>query len=276
MSGTEQNQPEIQIPEFDFQNPNATPPVETNPDSLATGFLNEVDPEHRSIIEPYIKKWDAGVTKRFQNIHETYAPYKELGEVEDIQAAWQLAQAFNNDPAGTLKRAIQIYREHGVELDMSEFLPVGGNEPPEVPEAPPGLPEYQGLPETFVKEWDQVKQVLGVVSQDILERRQNQQMEQDRQQFDNYLKTLHDTHGDFDDTWVATKMGAGVPADQAITQFQEMIKSYANSQSNKPAPFVYGNGNSPGQVQAVDVNKLSPEQRRAYIAARLAADNAQT
>lgn len=267
MSGMEQNQAPLTPSQFDFQNSNATPIQETHPDSLAEGFLNEVDPDHRSIVEPYIKKWDAGVTKRFQSIHETYQPYKELGaDFDDIQAAWQLAQAFNNDPEGTLKRAIEVYRENGIELDMSDFQQY---EEPEEETQPPGIPQYQGLPEPFLNEWSQMKQVLGTVAQDIIERREQQQRDVDRQQFDTYISSLHNTHGDFDDHYVATRMANGMTPEDAITDFKKMVANYANSQINNPAPLIFGGGNSPGQVQDVDMSKLSPEQRRAYIAARI-------
>lgn len=272
MPELDENQP-LAPTEFDFQNPNATPQVETHPDSLAEGFLKEVDPEHLPIVEPLIKKWDAGVTKRFQNIHDTYKPYKELGELEDVQAAWQLAQAFNEDPVGTLKKAFEVYLNEGIDIDMSEFMnPAGnapGNEPSVENEQPPG--QFQGMDPNFLNEWDQVKQVLGVLSQDVIDRRKKAEDEQNRSQFDNYLKTLHDTHGDFDNDWVTAKMASGVQPEDAIKQFNEMIKSFSNSQQNKPGPIIFGGGPTPGQVQDVDVKSLSPEQRRAYIAARLTA-----
>lgn len=270
MSGTEPNQAgAFQPSQFDFQNPNGTP-EQSHPDSLAEGFLSAVDPDHRSIVEPYIKEWDAGVTKRFQSIHDQYKPYKELGaDFDDIQAAWQLAQAFNNDPEGTLRRAIEVYRENGIELDMSEFqtqVPEGQQQTPPEPTVPSG---YQGLPEEFVSEFSQMKQVLGTVAQDIIERREAQQRDADRQQFDTYISSLHTTHGDFDDHYVATRMANGMTPEDAIADFKKMVANYANSQINNPAPLIFGGGGTPGQVQDVDMSKLSPEQRRAYIAARI-------
>lgn len=270
----EPNQPTAIAPsEFDFQNPNAVPEVETHPDSLANGFLNEVDPEHRPIVEAYVKKWDSGVTKKFQSIHDQYKPFKEMGNFEDVQAAWQLAQQLNNDPAGTLKRAIEVYRQHGIELDMSDFMTP---EEPEVPENNTNVPEYSGLDPKFLEEWNQVKGVMQVVAQDILERRQSQEVEKQRTEFDNFVKGLHDKHGDFDDHWVATRIGQGVAPDDAVGQFKKMIESYANSQMNNPAPNIFpGTGSSPGQVKDVDIKSLTGEQRRAYIAAAIAAGNAQ-
>ena len=47
--------------------------------SLSSPFLNEVAPDHRSIVAPYIKKWDAGVTKKFQEYSSKLKPYESLG-----------------------------------------------------------------------------------------------------------------------------------------------------------------------------------------------------
>src|SRR6516164_6951134 len=66
--------------------------------SLAEGFLGRVPQEHRSIIEPYVKQWDAGVTRRFAELHSQLQPYTELGDLETLQAAAGLAQMLEENP----------------------------------------------------------------------------------------------------------------------------------------------------------------------------------
>lgn len=261
--------------QFDFQNPNTPPPVETHPDSLADGFLKEVDPAHREIVEPYVKQWDGQVTRRFQSIHEQYKPYKELGvDVSDLQGAWQIAQAFNDDPVGTLQKVFQLYREQGIELDMSDFFenntpqePAGQQQTP-IP-VPTGQENTGGLPPEIMEKLSTIEGVVGALAQQEIERRQAQENEQNRKQFDDYLTSLHNTHGDFDNNYVASRMATGMDAETAIKEFKDMVQSYANSQRNNPAPNFFQGGNPPGQVQAVDPSKLTPEQRREYVAARL-------
>src|SRR5213078_3895076 len=67
--------------------------------SLANGFLERVSPEHRAIVEPYVRQWDAGVTRRFQELHSQMAPYQELGaEPEQMQQALEIMEILNTNP----------------------------------------------------------------------------------------------------------------------------------------------------------------------------------
>src|SRR4029078_3596605 len=45
-------------------------------------ILDQIPEEYHDSIIPELQRWDAGVSRRFQRIHDEYAPYKELGEFE--------------------------------------------------------------------------------------------------------------------------------------------------------------------------------------------------
>ena len=71
-------------------------------DSLGNAFLERVPPEDRPIVEPYVKQWDAGVTRRFQALHSTYDPYREFVESQvdptQMQNALQLYELLDTNP----------------------------------------------------------------------------------------------------------------------------------------------------------------------------------
>lgn len=266
------NQPLSLSAEFDLQDSSST----SNSDSLAEGFLKGVDPDHLSIVEPYVKDWDAGVTRRFQSIHDTYKPYKEFGDIEQVQAAVQLAQWFNDDPVGTIQNAIKVFKENGIDFDMSELFGNQGGAPEVEPtNAPANAPVSTDGGETFTvskEDWERTQQLLQTFGQDLVQRRQSDEAAQQRKQFDNYLDGLETEHGKFDRDWVTMQMAQnGMTAEDAIKRWNNTIESYANSQRGNPAPNIFGGGAPSGQVQDVDVSKMTPEQRRAYVAARVAA-----
>jgi hypothetical protein len=258
--GQEPNQPDL--PEFDFSNPNAEPDVELHPDSLADGFLKDIDPNDRPIVEKYIKNWDGNVTKKFQSIHEQYAPYKDLGDYEELVALANMGQQFNIDPIGTLNKIVNTYRELGI--DMSQFDYGDAAEAEEV--------EYEEAEQPWSPskdDWEQMQQFVMQLGQHYVGSVRERELQNDKMEFDGFLDTLHTEHGDFDNDWVTGKIANGVDPDEAVQQFQQMIESRVNSRTGRPAPNLFGGGGTPGQVKDVDVKNLSPEQRRAYIAAKL-------
>src|SRR3954470_14938959 len=46
---------------------------------FAQGILKDVPDEHKEILQPYLTKWDSGVQRRFQDLHNQYKPYTDLG-----------------------------------------------------------------------------------------------------------------------------------------------------------------------------------------------------
>jgi hypothetical protein len=116
-------------------------------DSLAGDFLKNVDPAHKIILEPYVKQWDAGVTKKFQDLHSQYAPYKDLGDPETLQQAIGLYQALNSDPQAFFE-AMQEAFDEGQAGEQGTGIVDG-----ELPE------EFQGLPPAFVEQFQQMAKV---------------------------------------------------------------------------------------------------------------------
>lgn len=263
--------PQTEALEFDFSNPNAKPEVELHPDSLADGFLKDVDPNDRPYVERYVKDWDGRVTRKFQSIHEQYAPYKDLGDAEELRNIQYLASRFDTDPIGTLNTIVETYQRMGI--DMSGFAYNGGNGSEEEEEYEEPSSEASTTWAPSQEEWDQMKQFMLGLGSSVLEDRKATQAEKDKKEFDGYLRELHDEHGDFDDEWVTNQIARNVDPVEAVKAFNQMIESRVNSRTNKLAPNIFGGGGTPGQVKDVDVSKLSKEDRRAYIAAQIARGN---
>ncbi len=65
---------------------------------LSNPFLQNVAEEDRDVVGKYVKPWDANVTRRFQEVHNQYKPYKDLGEIEQLKQDVEIANFIRNNP----------------------------------------------------------------------------------------------------------------------------------------------------------------------------------
>ena len=68
---------------------------------------------HFQLIQSELSKWDQGVNKRFESINEQYAPYKELGSVEEIAGYKQIIDQMESNPEGMYEALGNFLRETG-------------------------------------------------------------------------------------------------------------------------------------------------------------------
>ena len=109
------------------------PPPEFS--EFAQGILNKIPEQDRNIVAKYIKDWDGNVTKKFQEIHENYKPYKEFGSVEDLKTAMEIISQMNNDPIGFINLMQEALKESGFDMGTEEEYEESGS----------ALPEYENV-----------------------------------------------------------------------------------------------------------------------------------
>lgn len=244
-------------------------------ESLGNAFLKNVPEVDRKVLEPYVKQWDAGVTKRFQRIHDTYRPYKDLGEVQDIQDAIRVYTMMNNDPESVIK-ILAEYMEQDVTLTPRQQAQLaqavqqqtaGQGETPELP--------YEGaLPEEFLGEWGQIKQLVLGMGQFLASQQKVTQKQQEDQQLDSYLSELKTKHGDFNEEYVLMKMAQGVDGNEAVKAWRELVQAEINRAAGntpKPPPVLNGHGAVP--TGHVDTSKLPAKGSKELLAQMLANSN---
>ena len=71
--------------------------------SMASPFLNEVAPDHRSIVAPYIKKWDGQVTKKFQDYSGKLKEYEKYGDPKQLDRYYNFGRNFERDPEAAFR-----------------------------------------------------------------------------------------------------------------------------------------------------------------------------
>lgn len=68
---------------------------------------------HFQLIQSELADWDKGVNKRFESINSQYAPYKDLGSVEEIQGYKQIVSQMEENPEAIYEALGQFLKETG-------------------------------------------------------------------------------------------------------------------------------------------------------------------
>ena len=120
--------------------PGAEAPVDTGTPiegqgeaSLSSDFLANVPESDRAVVSRYIKDWDSGVTKKFQEIHGQYEPYKQLGDVDKLRQAVEVYDLLDNSP----EIIYETLKQHFSEIQPQ--VPVSPQTPPAQPQPNPQI-----------------------------------------------------------------------------------------------------------------------------------------
>lgn len=214
-------------------------------DGLATGFLSRVDPAHRPIVEPYVKQWDAGVSRRFQELHSELAPWKALGvDPDTVTSAMTLYQMIDDNPQQVVDLITQAIAEETGQLSPGQGIDQPLGQPPG--DAPGISPELQ-------QRLDRQDKVLEAIAQHFLGQQQEQQQAQEDQQLDQYLGLLKQEYGEFDEDYVIAKMLSGMSGDDAVKAYSQAVQSQVNARAARPqVPTILGGGGSvPNESQSI-------------------------
>lgn len=240
---------------------------------FANSFLSQVDPAHRAIVEPYIQRWDAGVTRRFQDLHGQLQPFTQLGaDPQTLQQAYQLYQMIDNDPGQVISLLQELVGPAAG--DPTGTQSVSGQQqvpsPAEGQVVPPGLtPEIQAQLDKI----PMFEQVLELLAGNTLQQQQTQQAAAEDAQLENYMGLLKQEYGQFDEDYVIAKMLAGMDGEQAVQAFQQSIQGGVNARAGRPnvPPVLGGGGSVPSTAQRI--TGASRKDTKGLVANILAASN---
>ncbi len=239
----------------------------SNEHSLYGEFLNEVPEEQRPLAEPWVKKWDAQVTRKFQELHEGYKPYKDLGaEPETLQQALAIYELLDTDPGQVYNALKELMEEGEANTPPVQTPPVESQNSPVKPEA------FQGLPPELKAQMDQQQQMLEVMAKFLIDQQSQSTQQKEDQELEAYLSALKQQHGEFDEDYVLTKMANGASGEDAVKAYNALVQSKVNEASSATTPPVLsGGGAVPQETQKV--TDLSKDQTKSLVASFLATAN---
>jgi len=241
--------------------------------SLANPFLNEVEASHRAIVAPYIKKWDAGVTKKFQEYAAQRKQYEALGSYEDLQRFTNFARGLSQNPEKAFAALWNHYQEtYGDEFEqhLPRLLGIAEDamsedfNDQEFEDTDNGAPDEQTvIQQNLLSEVEQLREWKENFET------QQQEAEQNRQ-LDNLLGQMHNQFGDFDDRWILLQLSEHGDPNRAIKEWNEFVGKVSQNGSQRQAPKIMGGqgGVPSGQV---DPTKLKGMERRKAVQDALSA-----
>lgn len=222
--------------------------------SLASGFLNNVPEDQRSIVEPYVKKWDAGVTRRFQELHSSYAPYKQFMDqgvdASEIESAMQVYQLLDTNPQ-------YLYQLLKTELDGEQGQPSSEQ-----------LDDNDDdIPVAVQQQLEKQQQMLEALAAHLLGQEQQSTAAQQDAELDDYLGLLTDEFGDYDEDFVLTKMARGMSGEDAVKAYFKLIDKQLEARdksgqgSGSTAPPILSGGGVAGSSSKTVSNASDKEVR---------------
>ena len=225
--------------------------------SLSNDFLRNVPEADRAVVGRYIKDWDSGVTKRFQDIHNQYAPYAELGDVDHLKEAIEVYDLLDNSPEVVYETLKQHF----------------GEQQPQIPQnfqAPPTQlnPQLQQALDPFLAPLTQRLQeqqgMMEKMAQVILQGNQSQQEAAEDRALDQYLAELEARHGKFDQRAILMGLYEGKDGDQAVKEWRDSLSQWSPqpTPNNVPPPLFGGSVPSDN----VDVGSMSDKDVKALTA----------
>lgn len=249
-------------------------------------FLNEVDEAHREVVAPYLQKWDAGVTRKLQDLHNEYRPYKDLGDPETLGQALQFYRYLEEQPEQLYQLLHQQFGNQSQQQRPGFPPQQPGNQtqfdPSQLPEelAPiaPLFQQIQTMGQTlqqYDQKFAQQQRALELIGKYLTGEIQQSRQSQEDQQLAEYMDLLHKQHGEFDDQFVITQVmalaGNKAPTsemwDQAVKHYQSIVQQGVNrsrAPENKTPVVLNGGGST--AVQPVDVAKLDRKQTQNLVA----------
>lgn len=237
-------------------------------ENLSGNFLSGIeDEEQRALLEPYVKKWDAGVTRRFQELHGQYEPYKELGDIEELRAAAELYRVLDENPQ-------QVYEalKQALGVDTAPQGQPGQNQQTAQSAAQQnGMTDQQfaQLPPQVQQQLEQQQQILTTLAESYLNDQRTRQEQEEDAALDEYLQNLHTEFGDFDEDYVLSKMLNGMDGSKAVKAYHKAVGKASASAAKAGQPTVLSGGGSVAS-ETVNVSQLTPNQIKELTAGLMA------
>lgn len=222
---------------------------------LGSGFMGRVKPEHQALLAPYIQQWDAGVTRRFQDLHNQYRPYQDLGADPDtLQTALTVYQMLDENPEELVRLVTEQLGQHkGNGTEPQPGAP--GSEPQS--QQGPGA-EFQ-LPPAIQQKLDALEQIVEKLAEGHIAGQDKQKQDAEDAELDQYLQLLKQEYGEYDEAYVISQMMAGKTGEEAVKAFQTLIQGQVNQRAQPFVPPIMGGGGAVPQQQQTIAKANRPD-----------------
>lgn len=227
--------------------------------------LSYIPEDAHSKVLPHLQNWDKNFSNKLQEVHSTYAPYKQFQEAGidagQMQVALGVLRAIQEDPETVYKQLAATYN-FGAEQEQGE------------PDSnlPPG---FDNMPPEFMNQFQQLQQGYDTLAQIILGQQQQQteaqQQAQEDAALDQEINGLKQKYGDFDERFVLAQMMAGASGEEAIQAYNGLVEQVMQNNNRPRPPKLLGSGSAVPGSNGVDPRKLDSKGTKDLVQQMLAA-----
>lgn len=213
------------------------------------GILDLVPQENQAQVREQLASWDAGVNRRFQKIHDEYAPYKDLDDYDPamLKTAADVYSALLENPQNTWETIGKVYGLSPTQAEDEDDEEDGFELPASV--------------RSKLSKLDQHEQIIGRLSQEFQQLQAAEQEAQEDAELEQYLEDLAEEYGDFDEEYVVGLIAAGVDGEEAVGRYQNLINRASSPRRNTAPTVMSGSGGIPtsGSVNVSKLNKTDTQ-----------------
>lgn len=230
-----------------------------------TEVLGHIPSQFHDDVTPALKTWVSEHENKIRGEYAAWQPFVEQKvDPNQLQNAWQLAAALEQNPVQTINNIRAFYEQNGIKFDQQgqpqQQLPQQQSQQPSVDENDP-MAKFASEIAELRKQNELMAQVL-VKGND--EARAKQEDARVAQEFDNLHTTMKAKYGrDFNEHFVGgLALATGCTLAQAAEKYYEEINSTATAMQ-RPAPSVLGSGGGL-PTSRPDVTKMGSQEFENY------------
>lgn len=227
-------------------------------------FVENLPEEDRGKAEQWVRQWDGGYKKQVSKYEEQIQQYRQLGNIEDVQAGTRLYQLLVTNP----ERVLHYLTED----------PNGPKLTPKQAAAQMQKIEDDGAPSNTkpdpnAERLEKLERALLAIAQRDEQRTQAQQQERDQQMFVSALEEARKRLGDFDNQYVAYLLATqkAQTIDEAVKQYHSVV---GKPQPRRAAPNLLGTSSAaPSGAKKPDWGQASDKEIKDHLVHLLTAGN---
>jgi hypothetical protein len=264
----------VELEQFPTTDSNSTDEEASSESELYNGYLNNIPEVDREIVAKYAKDWDGNVTRKMQEIHEQYKPYKDLGDPEYLGKAALLMDRFDSMPLEVYKLFRDSLVQNEEELrgkygDQYDAILYGDSQMNE--EELEGDEEYEEieLPDEIADMLQQQNTTIEELKAWKDSQESSAREAQENRELDEHLKNMHNTFlqgyklDEDDNDWLLIQLAKEKTPEQAAEAWKKKFGGQ-QSQARPAAKILSGQGGVANDQ--VDLAKLRGQDRRKMIA----------
>lgn len=238
--------------------PNLNGSDEPTLSDAAQSMIANIPEEHRELVSQYVPEWDKQVTQEFQKRADQIRGYTDLGELDYVRGAVEFFSGAQQSPHDFYRDLTQYLVDN-----LEGFDPMSLINPGESDGTPTELPEFEGVPEEFVKMVTAQNEQMTNMGETLNQFMAQQEEQTHAQVLDNVLGEMHTEHGDFDDRFMLQELAEHGDPNRAIENWNSHVQSIIDSRTNTPPPPKILSSTTAGTpLDQVDKTKLNDSDAR--------------